>query len=249
MVKLSKRLMAVAGMVYEGNYVVDVGTDHGYLPIWLVEKKRCPRALALDINAGPLEHAAKNILEQDLKDRIGTVLSDGLKAYEIPAEVANGSFSSSLVIAGMGGGLMARILEEEPKKTESFFELVLAPQSEVQKVRYFLRTSGWKIADEDFVEDEGKFYPVIRAVKRYDTTSADAGETSQEREYTLEDYYGPILLGKALPDFVRFLSKERRQYSEILDRLADGNEERWREVEQLLIRNTKAMDRCTLHRA
>ena len=103
--ELSKRLQAVAAMVTEGNKLVDVGTDHGFLPIYLVKTKKIPKALAMDVNPGPLSRAREHIREYGLDTYIETRLSDGLKKLE-PGE------GQTLVLAGMGGGLMLRILKE-----------------------------------------------------------------------------------------------------------------------------------------
>ena len=103
--ELSKRLYAVAGLVTKGASVADIGTDHGYIPIYLIEQGISPKAIALDINKGPLERARMHIVGHGLKDRIETRLSDGLEAV-MPGEV------DTMIAAGMGGGLIIKILTE-----------------------------------------------------------------------------------------------------------------------------------------
>lgn len=154
---LSRRLQAVADMVTKGNRVCDVGCDHGYVSIYLVKQGISPRVLAMDVRGGPLGAAREHVAGQALEDRIETRLSDGLHNYNIGE-------AQSLVCAGMGGRLMRRILEEDKVKTDSFRELILQPQSEIEQFRRFLRENEYLIQDEDIVEEDGKFYQVIRAV-------------------------------------------------------------------------------------
>lgn len=120
--QLSKRLKLVASFVPEGDRVADVGTDHGYVPIWLVGTGRCPGAVAMDVRQGPLDRARAHIRESGLEDKIQVRLCDGLSG-SIPGEV------DTVVIAGMGGELMLRILEEGRHMWESTAHFVLSPQS------------------------------------------------------------------------------------------------------------------------
>ena len=102
--QLSKRLSAVASLITEGSRLADIGTDHGYVPIALVENGSIPSAVAMDVNKGPLERAQEHIREKHLEDRIKTRLSDGVKALE------EGE-ADAVLIAGMGGMLVIRILD------------------------------------------------------------------------------------------------------------------------------------------
>ena len=102
---LSPRLQAVARLVTDGYRLADIGTDHAYVPIWLVKTGRIPGAVAADVNKGPLQRAAEHISASGLDSQIETRLSDGFSALS-PGEV------QSAVLAGMGGGLMIRILKE-----------------------------------------------------------------------------------------------------------------------------------------
>ncbi len=104
-VKLSKRLERIASFVQPGSRVADIGTDHGYVPIWLVQKGVCPSALAMDVRKGPLERAEEHVEEVGLSGKIELRLSDGL------AKLKAGE-ADTVVIAGMGGKLTCRILEQ-----------------------------------------------------------------------------------------------------------------------------------------
>ena len=134
-VLLSERLRAVASMVTPGSRVCDVGCDHGFVSIWLVEQNVSPRVLAMDVRVGPLGAAGRHVAQRGLESLIETRLSDGLHNYEIGE-------ADSLICAGMGGRLMMRILGEEKAKTDSFKELILQPQSEIMQFRTWLREQG-----------------------------------------------------------------------------------------------------------
>lgn len=197
-VTLSERLRTVADMVTEGNRVCDVGCDHGFVPIYLIQQKISPKVLAMDLRKGPLRAAREHVAAYGLEEKIETRLSDGLHNYK------NGE-ADTLVCAGMGGGLMMRILSEDREKTASFQELILQPQSEIEKFRRFLRESGLRILDENILEEDGKFYQVIRAV------GADA---PLEELCKLEERYGPVLLRKKNTCFFCFFWNERPLFTE-----------------------------------
>lgn len=184
---LSERLLAAASLVTQGNVLADIGTDHGYLPIWLCKEDRIPRALAMDVRPGPLSHAARNIQEAELTDRIETRLSDGLAALS-PGE------AQSISICGMGGALICRILKDGEQTAKSAEELILGAQSEVPEVRAFLCRSGWHIEEERMILEDGKYYPLIRAVKGSGPVYTD-----------LELAFGPCLLKKGDPVLAKYL--------------------------------------------
>ena len=146
--ELSKRLHAVAGLVTEGASVADIGTDHGYIPIYLVKQNIASRVIAADINRGPLERARMHIVGYGVKDRITTRLSDGLEQIE-PGE------ADTMIAAGMGGGLIIRILQKGKPVTDRMRALILQPQSEIEKVRIYLNQNGYQIENEDMVEEYG----------------------------------------------------------------------------------------------
>ena len=239
-VALSERLRTVAGMVTVGNAVCDVGCDHGFVPIYLVQQGIGPKVIAMDLREGPLRAAREHVAAYGLEGQIVTRLSDGLHNYEK-------NEADTLICAGMGGGLMMRILAENREKTDSFRELILQPQSEVEKFRRFLRESGYRILDEEMLREDGKFYQAIRAA------SAGNGECGKEARMDeklckLQDRYGPVLLQKKAPVFFEFLEREAALYEEILENLRkqEGMDERRRErvgqVEALLADNRRAQN-------
>ncbi len=171
--ELSKRLLMTASMVDPGSVAADVGCDHGYTAIWLVKNGICPRVLAMDVNAGPLARAEEHIREAGLSAYIETRLSDGLAALEWaddgkrPKEAASVSGrrpeADTLLMAGLGGRLAARILEDAAPKLARMRTVILQPQSELWLVRRTLFRLGYRITAEDMVVEDGRFYTAIRA--------------------------------------------------------------------------------------
>ena len=207
--QLSQRLSSVASMVTAGNCLADVGTDHGYVPIYLYERNIIPRAIAMDVNKGPLERAALHIAESGMKEAIETRLSDGLTALK-PGE------ADSVVIAGMGGPLIIRILSAHPEVTESLKELILQPQSEISEVRIWLYEQGYEIIEEHMVFEDGKYYPMFKAVKNPEA----------KKLTNLEYKYGKIsVLGE--PEVLRaYLVREIANKQNILQKLNEETTEK-----------------------
>ena len=200
--QLSKRLSSVAWMVTVGNCLADVGTDHGYVPIYLYERNRIPRAIAMDVNKGPLERAKVHIEEYGFQEAIKTRLSDGLAAL-------NAGEADSVVIAGMGGPLMIRILSAYPEVTASLKELILQPQSEISEVRIWLYEQGYEIVEEHMVYEDGKYYPMFKAVK------ASEGKKLSDLEYK----FGRLEVLKEKDVLKAFLQREISGKNAILEKL------------------------------
>ena len=199
--ELSKRLQAVADLVSEGLVVADVGTDHGYIPIYLIETKKSPKAFAMDVNKGPLLRAKEHIAEHGLETRIETRLSDGVRALKKDE-------CDCVVVAGMGGALTIKIMEEGKDIFRSLKEFVLQPQSELQKVRAYLYQNEYSIVEENMVLDDGKFYPMFRVIN------------GQSQEYhAIELCYGKLLLEQKNAVLKSFLEKEKAVKKLILSNL------------------------------
>lgn len=207
-VVLSRRLGMLAGMVTRGNRVVDVGCDHGFLSIYLVQQGISPKVLAMDVRKGPLAAAAQHIAECGLGEYIETRLSDGLHEYRLDE-------ADTLVCAGMGGRLMARIVSESMEK--ALGELILQPQSELREFREFLRINGFRITAEDAVYEEGKYYFSMRAVP--DREGAAIVQCPDE-EQRLFDEYGELLLRKKHPVLQQYLLFRKKVMSELAEKLA-----------------------------
>lgn len=218
--ELSKRLQAVANLVSVSMTVADVGTDHGYIPIYLLEAGTCSKAFALDVNNGPLLRAKAHIAEHGLEEMIETRLSDGVKQLQVGE-------CNAVVIAGMGGALTIKILEEGKALFKSLTEFVLQPQSELYKVREYLNLQGYCIVKEDMVQEEGKFYPMMKVING----EADAYNAIEFR-------YGKLLLAEKHPVLKMFLEKEKHTKKMILQNLQKESglhiEVRRKEIEEEL---------------
>lgn len=153
---LGARLSACAGFVRPGSAVADIGTDHALLPIWLVRSGVCPRAVACDINEGPIARARENIARCGLEDKIKTAVADGL------AGISAGE-ASDIVIAGMGGELIASILAPCGWIRDENVHLILQPMSHAERLRAFLGEEGFTLLDEQAVMDGRRVYAVMAA--------------------------------------------------------------------------------------
>lgn len=157
MIKLDTRLKLAADEVRKGKKVADIGTDHAYLPAYLIENNICPSAIAADIGKGPLENAQKVVsTSKNLSDRIELRLSDGLK--EIRPDEAE-----DIVIAGMGGILISEILTAAPWVKDETKRLILQPMSHAEDVRRYLCENGFEIIKEKACTDGRHNYILIVA--------------------------------------------------------------------------------------
>lgn len=236
--ELSKRLSAVAALVTDGYRLADIGTDHAYIPICLAGTGRIPEAVAMDVNQGPLFRAEENIRMHGLEDRIKTRISDGFASLE------KGE-ADAAVIAGMGGPLMIRILREGAEVVSTLKECVLQPQSEIEKVRAFLLEEGFFFLDEDMVEEDGKYYPMMKV-----KPPSDAGKAAEDRSGTAwtrtELCYGKLLLMRKNPILREFLQREicirRRILKELNNNKSPKAVQRRQELEEELKTAEKGMD-------
>lgn len=207
--ELSKRLQAVADSVTPGNRVADVGCDHAYISIYLIEHGISPLVVAMDVNQGPLERAKENIERKGYSSKIQVRLSDGLKKLQ-PGEV------DTILIAGMGGALVTRILEEGAAAVKRCRELVLQPQSELPLVRKYLHTKGFQIRTEQMLEEDGKYYDIIKAVPSFNNET-------YEREVFYQ--YGKLLLEGQDAVAKEFLLREKRLKSQVMEELSRNSTE------------------------
>lgn len=152
---LGKRLSKVATLVLPADTIADIGCDHGYLSIYLVEQKRCRQVIAMDVNKGPLQKAQENILKYGYGDYIETRLSNGLQ--QLKYKEAEG-----YVCAGMGGSLALQLLWNDRDKVKAMKQIVLQPQSELWLVRRTLKQWGFIIEKEDIEFEDGKYYFMMR---------------------------------------------------------------------------------------
>ncbi len=176
MISLSPRLKTIADMV-SFNTILDLGTDHGKLPIYLVKTNKIEKAYASDLNDGPINACIDNIKANNLEDSIQVIKSDGLKNIDL-------GISKTLCVAGMGGELIVKILNDNLEKTNAFDEIILQPMTHIEVVKAYLFDVGYKITEEKLVIDSGKIYDVFKVVL--------AEERLQYNK--LELYISPLLI-------------------------------------------------------
>lgn len=218
MVTVSKRMEEVISLVSKGKRVADIGTDHGYVAIALVERKISPFVVAMDVRKGPLSKAKENIEKYGFVQEIDTRLSDGLEKLKI-GEV------DTFLIAGMGGELITNILQKGVEVVNSVNEFIVQPQSEIYKVRKKIHELGFQIEKEKMLVEDEKYYTVIKAVR---------GKESYENEW---DYlYGKCLLQEKNSILYEWLQKEyqlREKLYNKLETLTSANtEDRKKELMQ-----------------
>lgn len=167
---MTPRLLAIADLVTCGSIIADIGTDHAYIPIYLMQKGIINKAYAMDINEGPIKRANENILKFGMKDKITTRLSDGLQKLE-------SNEADEVVIAGMGGILISEILEARRDLWCDSLKFVLQPMTAAEELRKYLLKNGFVITKEALAKEDNKVYQIMRA---------ERGEMRTEREV---DYY------------------------------------------------------------
>ena len=172
MFKISKRLCTAASYVRNGAVVADIGTDHAYLPIYLALEKRIERAVASDINEGPISKARENIHKYDLDSIINTCVADGLDGIEKYSP-------TDIVICGMGGELIAQIIENSSYVKSSGIRLILQPMTSIKELREYLQ-NGFSTIAESIVLEDNKLYQVICVeydgiTKKYSDTELELG--------------------------------------------------------------------------
>ncbi len=170
-ISLSPRLLAVASLVKGGGIIADIGTDHGYLPIYLLQTGKIKGAFAADIGKSPLENARKSVYEYGLQDKIKLRLSDGLNEFK-KGEV------NEIIFAGMGGTLIAEKLGEIEWIKNSDIHFVFQPQSRAEDLRCFLYENGFEIQKEVSTHEGRRYYIAF-----------DAVYTGEKREFTQSDCF------------------------------------------------------------
>ena len=200
--RLSERLERVVSFVRPCASAADIGTDHALVPVELVRRGIVKKALAMDVRPGPLSRAKEQISRAGLSDQIEPRLSDGLAALK-PQE------AETVIIAGMGGELIIRILTEGRHMWDSVAQWVLSPHSEVFKVRGWLLENGFSIEKEDMVCEDGKYY-VLMDVRR-----AGSGIESPARDAEfVRLLYGDGLIRERNPVLAQYLKEEEQMLME-----------------------------------
>ena len=225
--EISQRLKIISELVtYET--LGDIGTDHGYVPIYLYNIGKIKKALACDIRKGPLEKATANVKAYGGEAVIETRLGSGLEPIEA-GEV------ETAVIAGMGGMLTIEILKKSPQVVASLKELILSPQHDIGAVRKYLHTINFSIAKETMMKEDGKYYTIL--------VCRNEKEPVYEKE--IEYLYGKKLLEEKNSVLKEVLIREEKKYNEIGESLemhpTDNAREALKEVNEKLLLLKEAM--------
>ena len=202
---ISKRLELVASFVPQRAILLDVGSDHAYLPIDLVEKDLIERAIAGEVVEGPYQSAVKNVEAHGLKEKIQVRLANGLAAFEDADQV------SVITISGMGGRLIARILEEGLDKLANVERLILQPNNREDDLRIWLQEHGFQIVAECILEEAGKFYEILVV------------EAGQMKLSASDVRFGPFLSKEVSPVFVQKWQKEAAKLEFALNQVPEKN--------------------------
>ncbi|MEN0643116.1 tRNA (adenine(22)-N(1))-methyltransferase TrmK [Alkalicoccobacillus gibsonii] len=209
--KLSNRLMAVAGYVNHLKSFADIGSDHAYLPSYLCLTNPSIHAVAGEIVEGPFQAARKQVKESKLESRIDVRKGSGLEVIK-PHEV------EGITIAGMGGALIASILEEGKEKLEGVQRLVLQPNNSAWSVRIWLLENKWKLIDEDILIENEKFYEILVAEPGNDQ---ERYEKDREKKLML----GPHLIKDPSQVFIEKWMSEKQNWERVLKALKQGKEQ------------------------
>ena len=203
--RLDSRLLSALPYLSGKGTVADIGTDHAYLPIEIIRRELAPRAVACDINRGPIEAARKNVAGAGLSDRIDTLQTDGLRGVE--------RFSpTDVLIFGMGGELIARILSDAPWVKDPEVRLILQPMTKAEVLREWLIQNGFSVIGETLTYED-QYYQTLCAVY--------GGE---QEEYTTEElYFGKRILEGDSPYLRDFLLRRIEVLSTVIEGKRRGN--------------------------
>ena len=202
---ISKRLELVASFVPQGSILLDVGSDHAYLPIELVERGQIEAAIAGEVVVGPFQSAVKNVEAHGLKEKIQVRLANGLAAFEETDQV------SVITIAGMGGRLIATILQEGLDKLANVERLILQPNNREDDLRIWLQDNDFQIVAESILEEAGKFYEILVV------------EAGQMKLSASDIRFGPFLSKEVSPVFVQKWQKEAAKLEVALSQIPEKN--------------------------
>lgn len=204
--QLSDRLAAVASFIPNGALLADIGSDHAYLPCFLVKAGKIQRAIAGEVVKGPYESAARNVQREGLTDVITVRLADGLMAINDEDGV------DTVTIAGMGGPLIVSILENGKDKLSAVSRIIAQPNINAKVIREWAVSNGWLIADEAILKEDGKIYEVLVL------------EKGHARYEELELLVGPFLIQRKSEVFVEKWEREVQEWKRVLQLMENAEE-------------------------
>jgi len=208
--RLSNRLETVAKYIPAGAAFADIGSDHAYLPCYMLKKKKASFAIAGEVVEGPFQSARRQVQHEGLADVISVRKGNGL-------EVVNNGEVDCITIAGMGGALIAAILDDGKEKLASVKRLVLQPNISAYSIRLWLVENGWKLVEEEIIEEDDKIYEVLVAEKG---DSKDPYSSQIDAELLL----GPFLSREKNQAFRKKWTLERENWQRIIERMQTATE-------------------------
>jgi tRNA (adenine22-N1)-methyltransferase len=214
-----------AGLIKKGNVVADIGTDHGYLPVYLAKNHIASRIIAMDVRKSPLQKAIDNVKAYGVEQSVELRLSDGLDKLS-PKE------ADTLVICGMGGKLIQTILTKGLDKIDSNTQLILSPQSEIGDFRRYLRNNGFITENEHMLKEDGKFYLILEC--RYIASNV-ALQSEKQYEQEIYDRYGKALLECKDQCLYEYLQKELALANRVYEKVSriDQNDDTVKRLHQV----------------
>ena len=221
--ELSKRLNWIIGEINKVEVIMDVGTDHGYIPIYLVKNNITKKVIASDINKEPLKKAKINASLDGVLDKIDLRLGGGLFPL-------NNKEANAVIIAGMGGNLIRDILENDLNKVKNLDYLILQPAQNPEVLRKYLYNNNYEILEEDICLDENKYYEIFKVKYK----SGDY--------ILLEDIFyeiSPTMLSKKLPLFKSYIENKIEKNKKVMEFIKDNTEHAIERKNELKEKNQK----------
>ena len=222
MIKLSGRLKAIAGFVDKGETVADVGTDHGFLPLYLLDNGISPKVILTDVSPGSLDKARLSCIEhfdREFEKRMGSDfelrLGDGLEPI-LPGE------TETVIMAGMGGLLMSEIMGQDIDKTRTFGKFVLQPRNNVGRLRKWLYLSGFYIAEETLVRERKRICEILKVIPAGTAERKNLKAADVEEDVMFE--YPDMLVDEPNPLTEEYLLQHLEKEKVIKSRIMKGKD-------------------------
>lgn len=209
--KLSQRLQKIASYISSGVYFADIGSDHGYLPCYVCLHNKEARAIAGEVNEGPMMRTEQSVQTYGLTDRVFVRLGDGLEVIQPNENV------KEIVIAGMGGSLISEILENGKDKLIPVNRLILQPNNHAEIVRKLLSRLQYYLTDEIIFEENGHIYEILVADKH--ANDPYQKEMEREKQYL----FGPLLIQEKSSIFIRKWEEERTKIKKVIAQMNLAN--------------------------
>lgn len=217
---LSERLQQVANLVEKCSVAADIGTDHAYIPIWLIKNNICDYVIAADISKGSCQKATNNIELHNLSEKIEVRCGDGLTVADKHKDTID-----CIIISGMGGLLTLSVLNSNMDVVCNAKQLILQPQKDMDKVRKFVIDNGFYICDEKFLKENNKFYTVINVKK-------GKSESYDEKDLM----FGKFAVRQKSAEFKEYLYLEMNKLNNAIKSISQniGKNNRYDELSKML---------------